>query len=108
MNNKLHVKKGDTVMVISGTSKGRKGKVLEVSPKEGKVIGEGIHMVTKHVKPRKMGDPGGIVKAEGALYASKVMLVCPKCGKPTRVATKVYGDGTKERVCKHKDCGETF
>ena len=108
MNNKLHVKKGDTVMVISGTSMGKKGKVLEVSPKEGKVIVEGVHMVTKHVKPRKMGDPGGIVKAEGALYASKVMLVCPKCGKPTRVGTKVYGDGTKERVCKHKDCGETF
>ena len=107
MNN-LHVKTGDNVMIISGKDKGHTGKVLQVSPAEGKVIVEGQNMVTKHVKPRKMGDPGGIVKAEGALYASKVMLVCPKCGKPTRVGTKVYGDGTKERVCKHKDCGETF
>ena len=108
MNNKMHIKKGDTVVVISGTSKGKKGKVLEVSPTEGKVIVEGVHMVTKHVRPRKMGDPGGIVKAEGAIYASKVMLVCPKCGKPTRVGYKVYGDGTKERLCRRKDCGETF
>ena len=61
--------------------------------------------VTKHVKPRQMGEAGGIVKAEGALYASKVMLVCPKCGKPTRLAHKVLEDG-KMRLCKH--CGETF
>ena len=84
--NKLHVKKGDTVIVLSGKDKGKKGKVLEVSPKERKVIVENVNMVTKHVKPRKMGDQGGIVKAEGAMYACKVMLVCPKCGKPTRIA----------------------
>ena len=69
--------------------------MLEVSPKEGKVIVEGVNMVTKHVKPRKTGDPGGIVKAEGAMYACKVMLVCPKCGKPTRVGHKVRHDGTQ-------------
>ena len=67
--NKLHVKKGDTVIVLSGKDKGKKGKVLEVSPKERKVIVENVNMVTKHVKPRKMGDQGGIVKAEGAMYA---------------------------------------
>ena len=75
---KLHVKKGDTVVVLSGKDKGKQGKVLEVSPKEGKVIVERINMGTKHVKPRRAGVPGGIVKAEGAMYACKVMLVCPK------------------------------
>ena len=96
--NKLHVKKGDTVIVLSGKDKG----------KQGKVIVDHVNMMTKHVKPRKMGDPGGIVKAEGAMYASKVMLVCPKCGKPTRIAHKVLNDGKKERICKNPKCGETF
>ena len=100
--NELHVKKGDEVMIISGKDKGKKGKVLEISPKEGKVIVEGRNMVTKHVKPRRQGQLGGIVKAEGALYACKVMPVCPKCNKPTRVGHKVEGD-KKLRVCKH--CG---
>ena len=105
---KLHVKKGDTVMVISGKSKGRTGKVLEVSPKEGKVIVEKANMVTKHVKPRRQGEVGGRIEAEGALYACKVQVVCPKCKQPTRVGYKVLDDGTKVRVCKNKDCGETF
>ena len=69
MANKLHVKTGDNVMIISGKDKGKKGKVLEVSPKEGKVIVEGLNVVTKHVKPRAMGQQGGIVKAEAPLYA---------------------------------------
>lgn len=103
---KLHIKKDDTVVILSGNDRGKKGKVLEVSPKEGKVIVEGCHMVTKHVKPRKMGDAGGIVKAEGALYASKVQVICPHCNKPTRVGNKVFADKTKARVCKH--CGETL
>ena len=104
--NKVHVKKGDNVLIITGKDKGKKGKVLEVSPSEGKVIVEGRNMVTKHVKPRKMGQQGGIVKAEGAMYASKVMIVCPKCGKPTRIGHTVFGDGSKARVCRH--CGETL
>ena len=99
MSNKLHVKKDDTVLVISGDDRGKKGKVLEVSPKEGKVIVEGLNMVKKHVKPRKMGDPGGIVEAEGALYADKVQVICPHCNKPTRIAHKTFEDGTKSRVC---------
>lgn len=105
--NKLHVKTGDLVMIISGKDKGQTGKVLEVSPKEGKVIVEGRNVVTKHLKPRRMGEQGGIVKAEGAIYACKVMPVCPKCGKATRVG-HVIKDDKKVRVCKHAGCGETF
>lgn len=103
MIKKTHVKSGDNVIILSGKDRGKKGKVLEVSPSEGKVIVEGRNMVTKHVKPRKMGEQGGIVKAEGPMYASKVMIVCPKCGQPTRVTHKVLGDGTRSRLCKH--CG---
>ena len=79
---------------------------MAVSPKEGKVIIEGVNMVTKHVKPRRMGETGGLVKAEGAMYACKVQLVCPRCGKPTRVGHKVQENGTKERIC--KKCGESL
>ncbi len=108
MSNNLHVKKDDTVLVLSGDDKGKKGKVLAVSPKEGKVIVEGINMIKKHVKPRKAGDQGGIIEAEGALYACKVQVICPACKKPTRVAhKKVAGSNGKERsvrIC--KECGE--
>ena len=104
--NKLHVRKDDTIVVLSGKDKGKQGKVLETSPKENKVIVEGINMVTKHVKPRRQGEAGGIVKAEGAMYASKVMVVCPSCGKPTRLAHKILADGKKVRIC--KKCGGTF
>ena len=105
MNN-LHVKTGDNVMVISGKCKGKTGKVLQTSPKEGKVIVENANIVSKHVKPRKMGEAGGIIKAESAIYACKVQVVCPRCGKPTRVTHKVLEDGTKERIC--KKCGESL
>ncbi len=106
--NKVHVRTGDTVVILSGKDKGKQGKVLEVSPKEGKVIVEGLNIATKHVKPRRQGEQGGIVSAEAALYASKVQLVCPKCGKSTRIAHKILEDGTKVRVCKNADCGEEF
>ena len=99
---KIHVKTGDTVMIISGREKGNQGKVLAVSPKEGKVIIEGRNMVQKHVKPRREGELGGIVKAESAIYACKTMLVCPKCGKATRIAHEIK-DGKKVRIC--KKCG---
>lgn len=114
---KVHVKTGDTVVLLTGKdeylyndpkdkSKGRKtGKVVAVSPKEGKVIVEGFNVVTKHVKPTRMGQVGGIVETEGALYASKVQLVCPKCGKPTRIG-HVIEDGKKLRTC--KKCGKSF
>ena len=106
--NKLHVKKGDTVVIISGKNKGKKGKIVETSPKEGKVIIEGANLVTKHVKPKKMGESGGIVKAEGAIYACKVMLVCPKCGKATRVGHGIDKKGEKNRVCKNSGCKASF
>lgn len=104
---KMNIKTGDTVIILTGDDqdRGKTGKVLEVSPKEGKVIVEGRNMVSKHVKPRKAGDPSGIVKAESAIYACKVQLVCPKCGKPTRVGHTVE-DGKKVRVC--RKCGKTF
>ena len=104
---KVHVKTGDEVIVIQGKDRGKKGKVLQVSPSEGKVIVENVNVVSKHVKPRKMGEPGGIIKAESALYADKVQLVCPKCGQPTRVGHVIEGD-KKFRVCKKKDCGAKF
>ena len=106
MVNKVHVKTGDTVVVLSGKERGKKGKIVAVSPKEGKVIVEGINIVSKHVKPRKAGQESGIIKAEGALYACKVQLVCSHCGKPTRVSHKLYEDGTKARIC--KKCGEAL
>ncbi len=98
MAEKLHVKKDDTVIVISGDDKGKKGKVLTVSPKERKVIVDGVNIVTKHAKPRKQGEAGGIMKVEGAIYADKVQLYCAKCDKATRAAHKTI-DGKKVRVC---------
>ena len=103
--NKVHVKTGDTVKVLSGEEQGKQGKVVAVSPKEGKVIIEGVNQAQKHVKPRRMGEEGGIITVEAPMYASKVMLVCPKCSKPTRAAHKI-ADGKKMRLC--KKCGETF
>ncbi len=103
---KLHVKKGDLVEVISGKDAGKRGKVLTAMPKTGKVIIEGVNMVTKHMKPRGLNQPGGIIKQESPLYACKVMLVCKKCDQRTRVGKKILEDGTKVRVC--KKCGETF
>ena len=104
---KVHVKTGDKVVVINGKDRGKQGKVLQVSPSEGKVIVEGVNIVSKHVKPRKMGEAGGIIKAESALYADKVQLVYPKCGRPTRVG-HIIENGKKFRVCKKADCGAKF
>ena len=101
MNN-LHVKTGDTAVVLSGKEKGKRGKVLSVNPKKGMVVIEGVNMIKCHTKPRRQGETGGIVKREAAIYASKVQVVCPKCNKGTRVAHKIEGD-KKIRVCKH--CG---
>ena len=104
---KLHIKTGDTVVLLTGDAKDRKktGKVLEVSPKESKVIVEGLNKVKKHVKPRKAGDPSGIIETESAIYACKVQVVCPACGQATRVAHKLE-DGKNIRVC--KKCGKAL
>ena len=98
----MNIRKDDKVVVISGKDKGKEGKVLVAQPKAGKVIVEGVSVASKHQKPRKQGEEGGIIKMETPIYACKVMVVCPKCGKPTRVAHKIDGD-KKVRVC--KKCG---
>ena len=100
--NSLKIKKNDKVVVLSGKDKGKSGKVLGTVPSERKVVVEGINVVTCHIKPRKQGEEGGIVKREAAIAACKVQVVCPKCSKATRVAHKLEGD-KKVRVCKH--CG---
>ncbi len=99
---KLHIKKNDTVVVLAGADKGKTGKVLSVLPKEGRVVVEGVNIISRHKKPRNAQDKGGIMKAEGKISASNVQLVCPSCKKATRVAHKTDGD-KKVRVC--KKCG---
>ncbi len=100
---KMHIKKDDTVIVISGKyanmAKPSIGKVIAVSPKEGKVIVEGVHMVSKHVKPRRQGEAGGIIKTEGAIYACKVQLYCDNCKAGRRVHHKINENGERIRVC---------
>ena len=99
---KLHIKKDDTVVVISGNSKGVRGKVIATSPEEKKVIVAGANIVSKHTKARKQGDKSAIIKTEGAMYASKVQIVCPKCDKGvrTKVGYKTVGDKqVKVRLC---------
>ena len=99
----MHIKTNDTVVVLSGRDKGKQGKVMSADPKGGKVIVEGVSVAKRHKKPRKQGEPGGIITMETPIYASKVMRVCPKCDKPTKPAHKFEDDGTKVRIC--KKCG---
>ena len=107
---KLFVKTGDTVMVMSGEDKGKTGKIQKAYPSKGKIVVEGVAMVKKHQKPRGQGMPGGIIEQEAAIPACKVMLVCPKCKKPTRVAHKFLGgEGQKARKVRAcKKCGAAF
>ena len=98
----MNIRKDDKVVVISGKDKGKEGKVLIADPKAGKLVVAGVNVATKHQKPRKQGEEGGIIKVETPIYACKVMVVCPKCGKPTRVAHKLDA-GKNVRVC--KKCG---
>ena len=98
----MNIRKDDKVVVLSGKDKGKQGKVLVAEPKTGKVIVEGVNVATEHQKPRKQGEEGGIIKVETPIYAAKVQLVCPKCGKATRVGHKITENG-KVRVC--KKCG---
>ncbi|HHU69488.1 MAG TPA: 50S ribosomal protein L24 [Thermoanaerobacterales bacterium] len=99
-----NIKKGDTVYIISGKDKGKKGKVLSVLPKEGKIIVEGVNIVKKHVRPTRELQQGGIIDQEAPFYSSKAMVVCNKCNKPTRIGRKFLKEGSKVRVC--KKCGE--
>jgi large subunit ribosomal protein L24 len=100
---KLKIKKGDTAIVLSGKDKGKQGKVLQALPKKNKVVVEGINKVKRHTKPNQNTPKGGIITKEAPLCAAKVMVVCPACSKPTRVAKKDV-DGKMVRVC--KKCGE--
>ena len=99
----MNIRRDDTVIVLSGDDKGVKGKVIAVSPKEGKVLVEGANIIHKHVKARKQGDESGIIDAEGAIYASKVALWCDACKQGVRVK-HVEKDGKKIRVC--AKCGK--
>lgn len=104
MANNVHVKTGDTVYVLSGKDKGKKGKVLSVNPDDMSVLVEGVNMNTKHKKPRGRYQQGGIIHQESPISSSKVMLVCGRCKSPTKVSKVVHENGQKDRVC--KKCGE--
>ena len=111
--NSLNVKKGDTVVVISGKDKGKKGKVMMAQPADERVVVQGAAMVTRHVKPRKQGQPGGRIDKESPIHASNVMLVCPKCDKPTRIAHKlkeveISGEKKQKSVRVCKNCGKVI
>ncbi len=100
----MKIIKDDTVVVLSGKDKGKQGKVLSADPKHGKVVVDGVNLAAHHIKARKPGAESGIIKSETPIYASKVMVVCPRCGAPTRVGHKFREDGSKTRAC--KKCGE--
>ena len=105
----VHVRTNDEVIVVSGDDKGKRGKVIAVSPKEGKLLVSGVNIVSKHVKPRRQGEPGGIIKTEGPIYACKVMPYCSKCGKGVRVKREISDKSDKsgkKRVSVCAKCGE--
>lgn len=103
---KMNVKKGDQVVILSGKDKGKQGEVMVAKPAEGKVVVEGVAIVKKAQRPNAVNQQGGIVEQEAAIDASNVMLVCPSCGKPTRVGHAKDAEGKKVRVC--KKCGAQF
>lgn len=96
----LEIKKNDTVLVTTGREKGKKGRVLSVDPSEDKLLIERINIIKRHMKPSKKYTQGGIIEKEAPLHISNVMLLCPKCEKPTRIAHTVLADGQKVRTCK--------
>jgi large subunit ribosomal protein L24 len=102
----MSIKKGDTVLVITGKDAGRKGKVLKVIPRDNRVVVEGINKAKKHQRPSRAIPQGGILQIEAPLNISNVMLLCTKCNKPTRIAKRFLENGTKVRVC--KNCGEVL
>ena len=99
----MHIKTNDVVVVLSGRDRGKRGKVISADPKAGTVLVEGVNVAKRHQKPRKQGEPGGIIKKETPIRACKIMRVCPKCDKPTKPAHNFTDDGSKVRVC--KKCG---
>lgn len=101
---KLHVKKGDTVVVIAGKDKDKKGKILKVDPFKSRVVVEGVNIVHRHTKPTQKLPQGGIVENEAPIHVSNVQLVCPRCNNSARINKKVLDDGKKVRTC--QKCGE--
>jgi len=99
----MHIKTNDVVVVLSGRDKGKQGKVMSVDPAGAKAIVQGVNVAKRHKKPRKEGEPGGIISQETPIYISKLMRVCPKCNKPTKPAHDFNDSGEKFRVC--KKCG---
>lgn len=100
----MKIKKGDLVKIISGKDKGKQGKIIRSIPKEDKIVVEGLNLRIKHLKPRRQGEKGQRIQFPASLNVSKVMLICPKCSRPTRVGYKFLEDKSKERICKR--CGE--
>jgi large subunit ribosomal protein L24 len=100
----MSIKKGDTVLVLTGKDAGKKGKILRVNPKDQRVVVEGVNKVKKHQKPNRAIPQGGIQKIEAPLNASNVLVVCSHCGKPTRIGHRILDSSEKVRVC--KKCGE--
>jgi len=103
---KVHVRKGDTVLVLTGKNAGKRGKVLAVQPAKSRLIVEGVNLVKRHTRPSQRMPQGGIVEKEAPIHSSNVMLVCNKCNNPTRIAKRILEDGKKVRVC--KKCGEVL
>lgn len=106
MARKMSIRKGDTVLVISGKDAGKKGKVLRALPAEERVVVEGVNIVKRHQRPRPGVVQSGIIEKEAPIHRSNVMLVCPRCGRPTRVAKRQLDDGRRVRAC--KKCGEVI
>ena len=102
---KIRIKKGDVVRVISGRARGRQGKVLSVDRLRQRLIVEKVNMIKRHMRPSRVSK-GGIVEKEGPIHVSKVMLICPECGKPTRVAIRRLENGQRLRMC--KQCEEVI
>ncbi len=96
----LKIKKSDKVIVISGKEKGKQGRILSVIPKKNRVVIERVNMIKRHMKPSRQYSQGGIIEKEGALHISKIMLVCPRCQKPSRISNHILDDGRKVRLCK--------
>lgn len=100
----MHIKQGDNIVVIAGKEKGKKGKVLRVSPTQNRAIVEALNMAKHHERPSRSNPQGGILEKEAPLHASNLMLICPKCNRPTRVGHTALEDGAKVRTC--KKCSE--
>ena len=119
MAQKMRIKKGDLVQILSGKDRGKQGKVLEARPKDGRVVIENLNIVKRHTKPRAIRDssrmcgptmePGGVIDKPAPIDVSNVMIVCPACDRPTRIGIQIKeikGEKVKVRVCRRADCGQ--